>query len=606
MSGLKTGPGHPFETFAALDTRLDSVESGRAFKDIREFVDGIDLTGSTDNSTLVQTAIDAAVAADYGIWIPSGTLKVGGVTLRSGLHIKGAAGMTTRLILPDFAFVGGIFGTGTAGVSADDLLFEDLVLDGQQQSRSVSCGNALLKAYMAARWTLRRLIIKNGTSYGFGYQGYPGEPDVNKRGPETDLVMEQVYLSDNGYIGGTLGTSHSGTPNSSDNVDIKSSERILLMNCYATGASDKGFNPRARFATYINCVAENNVIGWDLNSHRRGPGALSSGPDNDSYHCMVGGGAKGNIGSGIAVTATTGESDTHADLIGVTSMGNGGSGLANNAPAVGSQIRISVQGGKYVDNTAYGMALNAVEQLSVDAIVRGNTIDGILLTDQAAATIRGDIRSNTGWGVRSTGTSARIKVFATVESNTAGQISLSGAGNNKNAARDEANGQAGITAPSFRGWAAGTLTVTANRAYYMRFVPSRDMLVTSIAFMVFTVDAANPNVDVGIYDASGARLVSSGATAGKLNALGKQSVTITATLLRAHTVYYAALSTPSAAVAQLHGASGSGTNSVFYLYGSTMPTAEAMVETPAHPLPATATGIVAGGNPAGPILAVNE
>lgn len=87
----------------------------------------------------------------------------------------------------------------------------------------------------------------------------------------------------------------------------------------------------------------------------------------------------------------------------------------------------------------------------------------------------------------------------------------------------------------------GSLTVAGSTIYLVRFVPSRNMAITKLAFAVTTAASTNDNCDAGILDSAGNRLGSSGATAGKLNALGSPSVPFTAINLVAGSVYFAAL-----------------------------------------------------------------
>jgi hypothetical protein len=93
------------------------------------------------------------------------------------------------------------------------------------------------------------------------------------------------------------------------------------------------------------------------------------------------------------------------------------------------------------------------------------------------------------------------------------------------------------------GWTFASGLVPAASNYRMvRYVPSEDILVAKIGLDVRTAATNNDSIDVGIYDAAGNRLVSSGATAGIVNgATGKQTVSITPTYLLAGTVYYLAL-----------------------------------------------------------------
>lgn len=93
----------------------------------------------------------------------------------------------------------------------------------------------------------------------------------------------------------------------------------------------------------------------------------------------------------------------------------------------------------------------------------------------------------------------------------------------------------------------GLTTLTANRAQFSRFVAPKNMTLTGITFEVTTADAGNPNVDVGVFTTAGTMLASSGATAGKLNAIGDPIVSFTAPLaVTKGTHFWAALSSPSA------------------------------------------------------------
>ncbi len=679
-------------------TRLESVERSVPL-DVRDY--GVDITGATDSSVGMQAAIDAAVAADRPLHVV-GTVMCGSLTAKSGLRMYGDPGQTSRLILPPDGFVGGIIGTGSAGVSADDCVFEDLVFDGQQQSRTISTANALLKAYKAKRWTVKRCVFKNSCNYGFGWQGYPTEPNVNKQDIEEDLYMEQCYFYDCGYIGGTLGVRHSGTNNSADNLDIKSVDRATLIGCYSTGSSDKGFNIRARSCTLIQCFADNNTYGFDLNSHH--PSVAF--PDNDSRFTVIGGGARGNIGTGSAFTATSGDADTNGELIGFHAIGNGTTGFTTNTPAVGGQLRVSIVGGKFLDNGAQGIDINGVQDLTITAaVVRGNGSDGIIVSDQDGGTIADcKVNGNTGTGIKSDGTSDKLAVHHNDVRSNGASLSLVGTKNRvhqnvqDDVAPNVASG-ASITLPADRGKSDGLVIVTgtstigditrgyigervrlwfqsncivqhnnssillegntnfqatandilelvcvntnfwmqtsttgvedddyiapstghdttiaavmtANRAYYLRFVPKRNRLVRAISFILQVAASVNDEVCVGIYDASMNRIATSGAVTGKLNAGGvpvRQEVTLTSpVLLEAGNVYYAALSqgTIGGTAAQvLLVSTGSAGSS---LRGATWGLAEVMIQGTAHPLPSTATPVFNTSSNPGVLLGVLE
>ena len=172
-------------------------------------------------------------------------------------------------------------------------------------------------------------------------------------------------------------------------------------------------------------------------------------------------------------------------------------------------------------------------------------------------------------------------------------------------ARDRDNGQRGILAPTLPGWSGGALGLTANLAVLSRFVPTRDMTVTLIAFGISTAATADDACDAGIYDAALTRIVSAGATLGKLNSTGVKTVPIAATTLKANRTYYAALScgTLGGTGASMRGANF-GAGEIPQLFGATAGLVEAYTKGSAHPLPTTITTPTITSQ--GPVLAVRE
>lgn len=98
----------------------------------------------------------------------------------------------------------------------------------------------------------------------------------------------------------------------------------------------------------------------------------------------------------------------------------------------------------------------------------------------------------------------------------------------------------GVFAPSGVSIPGGTVLATASRSYYARFVPTKTMAITKIKVFTSVAATNNDECDVGIFSSTGAKLVTAGATAGKMNATaGVQSITVTSTTVQAGTVYYA-------------------------------------------------------------------
>lgn len=154
------------------------------------------------------------------------------------------------------------------------------------------------------------------------------------------------------------------------------------------------------------------------------------------------------------------------------------------------------------------------------------------------------------------------------------------------------NGQPGMYAPQGPNvLAVGNGAFTAQKAYLLRVYPTRAYKITSLGFMVVTAAGSDDNVDVGIYDANLNRIVSSGATAGKLNAApDNTTVTITETELQPATVYYLAITTGA-----FGGTAPSfrGVTTTAYqfaqMFGTSAPKAEVLTKTGLATLPAQIT-----------------
>lgn len=159
--------------------------------------------------------------------------------------------------------------------------------------------------------------------------------------------------------------------------------------------------------------------------------------------------------------------------------------------------------------------------------------------------------------------------------------------------------------------AAGTaaLSMTANRAWFCRFVPSRDMTITKAAIHLSTAAGADDALDIAIYEVSGtslSRLVSSGATTGKLNSTpGIVTIDVAATTLLANKIYYVGMSvgtvggTAAAVIAHSGLAGGFG-----QLFGTGIPAVECGYAAASHPLPSTVSALLSTIN--NPIIALRE
>lgn len=162
---------------------------------------------------------------------------------------------------------------------------------------------------------------------------------------------------------------------------------------------------------------------------------------------------------------------------------------------------------------------------------------------------------------------------------------------------DRDNAQQGMLAPSCPWITTSTTALTANRAYLVRVAPSRDMFIRSIAFRVTTASGTDDPCDVGVYDATGARLASSGSVTGQLNVTGTRSVTVGPVALTAGSVYYVAIAANSTAALQR-------ATVLADAYGTAMPAVESCYLSSAFPLPSSIAAPTF--SDAAPILVVRE
>lgn len=155
--------------------------------------------------------------------------------------------------------------------------------------------------------------------------------------------------------------------------------------------------------------------------------------------------------------------------------------------------------------------------------------------------------------------------------------------------------QAGLYAPGPGPSAVAAVALVASRSYVVRFVATRPMTITKIAFELTTAAGANDSCDVGIFNSGLTTLLASaGSTAGKLNATaGVQSVSLSAPYtLSQGQVYYAAFACSAfgGSAAQLGmvslGATAAATSSLFGLAAGT---ADIAVQASAFPLAAPLT-----------------
>ena len=368
--------------------------------------------GVTDDTVAIQTVIDLGAK----VYIPAGEFLTSGLTYTNNLDMYGAGEDLTTLKLANDATGGILAGTlgviGSTGEPVTALTLSGMTFDGDQLNNTAGTGAlALLHAYACARVRVRCVRFTNGVGYGAGFQGHPSNVSAEKRGPITDVRFDSCEFINNGY--------YQGVSTSADGIDVKDSERITLIDCFASGNSDKGFNLRGRFITLEGCRSYSNGIGYDFNSHND----PALGRAADSYIQAVSCTAKGNIGAGFAATATE-NSITYAQFIGCDGIDNGGSGLNVNTPPLTGKVRLIVIGGNYNYNTLRGLGLSGAEDVrAIGVVTRYNAGDGVRtdgILNGAFFALRSE--DNGAFGFRINTTSSINLVGGSYANNTSGAL----------------------------------------------------------------------------------------------------------------------------------------------------------------------------------------
>lgn len=157
-------------------------------------------------------------------------------------------------------------------------------------------------------------------------------------------------------------------------------------------------------------------------------------------------------------------------------------------------------------------------------------------------------------------------------------------------------------------------SLTANRAFLLRWQPSEGRRLTRLVFEVTTAASGNDACDVGIYDATTlTRLANAGATLGLLNSVGVKTLALTAPLdVQPDTVYLVAFScgTLGGTAASINGrgmiSATSGTAFCVNPASPSFPDALCAVMDTAHPLPTTLSALGFSGTGTMPVLVPME
>lgn len=159
----------------------------------------------------------------------------------------------------------------------------------------------------------------------------------------------------------------------------------------------------------------------------------------------------------------------------------------------------------------------------------------------------------------------------------------------KSNARVQTEKLPGIVTPTGDMWSGVAATLVAQRGLYGRFVVQQPFTMASVAYAVSTFATNDDPVEIGIYSAAGARLVTTGSTSGKLNTSnGVKSVSLAYSF--APGVYYTGFlcaTVGGTGATVIHGTLGSLQS--YQLFGTAVPNALAATEAGLASLPSTMT-----------------
>jgi uncharacterized secreted repeat protein (TIGR03808 family) len=120
---------------------------------------GLDPTSQADQSARLQAAIDQTTQRGAALQLPQGKIIAGGVKLRPGTHLLGAAGAGSILSL---------HGSGAIliGSEAHNSLIDGVILDGARLPMDASRGGALLSLDNCRDIVIERVTVRNAALTG--------------------------------------------------------------------------------------------------------------------------------------------------------------------------------------------------------------------------------------------------------------------------------------------------------------------------------------------------------------------------------------------------------------------------------------------------------
>lgn len=166
---------------------------------------------------------------------------------------------------------GGVF------VPADDVQVENVGFIGNGDPATPGAkGAGLLRFYAHSRLRLLNNHFSMSRGYGVGLQGALPSPNADRRGPHIDTYIEGCHFWSNGKQAYLTGSD------TDDGIDLKGSERLVVLNSRAWDNGDKGFDFRGKSVTAIGNFSYKNA-GSGFSSGLEGVAAGVTSVDDGSH-----------------------------------------------------------------------------------------------------------------------------------------------------------------------------------------------------------------------------------------------------------------------------------------------------------------------------------
>jgi hypothetical protein len=371
--------------------------------------------GTTNDSVAIQAAIDAVNSNGGGtVLFPAGTYRCRSLNMKNNVKLQGTFGAVTLKLVDGFD--NQVLGNQNQSVPQykDYFGIEGIIFDGNKANSPRITGAASAVGASAVRYFYAKdCTFQNAVGYGLGLQGVPG---TSINATQSQVYLENCYFLDNGD-----GLISGG--DTFDGLDIKSSDQITLIQCYAARNKDKGLNIRGTSVTIIGGACYSNLgSGCEVTLNPNGSGV-------NLVASVFGTSAYSNGGGGFAVTdggPTPGTLTAKANLTGISSYSNL---YGLQLPSQSSAVQCTLSDANLFSNTSDGITVgSSTAQLVVsNCIIQNNTRDGIRNTGPANIMVSGGrINSNGGVGFNDFGSRSVLAGALEVKSNTLNNILSSG------------------------------------------------------------------------------------------------------------------------------------------------------------------------------------